>query len=115
MTDIETGTSGRRGRRRLLTLIVGLSPLWLLLYLVVVDPGFLEPLGRNSVSLVGLPLGMAMIGTALLLSLAGAFVIWRASSKRMTGIALLVLIVPALTLVVFGPAIYLIIENMGAS
>ncbi len=90
----------------------GLSPLWLLLFLTVVSIGFLGPLGDKAAGIDGIPLGWFLLGLIALLTAVGFILIVRATSSIGLILPLVFLIFPALMLVIIGPAIVLIVENV---
>lgn len=104
----------QRRERRIVALTVGLGPIWLLVYLWLAAPAFLEPLGNGDVAVGGVPLGWVMAITAAGLSVAAAAIIERTRGNRALGFAILLLVFPALFLVLLGPAFVLIVENLGA-
>lgn len=100
--------------RRVVALTVGLGPIWLLVYLRLATPPFLDPLGNPDVAIGGVPLGWVIVIAAAWLSIAAAAVIDRTQGGRALAFALLLLVFPALFLVILGPASVLIVENLGA-
>jgi uncharacterized membrane protein len=101
------------GRNRGLAITVGLSPIWLLAFLFLIPPPIgggmsqpteAQPLARQLAQLVGFAL-------AGLLTLAGAVVLWRARSTRAVVGAICLLTLPALILILLGPAFVLILLN----
>jgi hypothetical protein len=106
--DVSTEASGHNTWRAIL---VGLSPLWLLVLAAIWSPAFLDPLWTNEVAIAGLPAGVAVLGAIGLLTVAGTLVIWRARSRAVLAAGMIVLTFPALWLVILGPSIVLVLEN----
>lgn len=104
-----------KGRSSLVGLILGLSPVWLGVFLAFAAPTFIEPFGRQDVAIAGLPLGVVLSVVSLVLAVSGAIVIWKARSTTVVAAALVLLTFPALMLVLMGPAVILILENLGGS
>jgi hypothetical protein len=72
--------------------------------------------GRSSEeppSIVGIPLGVAVQGLALLWMLIGVVAIWDARSRAVELASLLVFTIPATIVTIFWPAIILIVQNLG--
>lgn len=106
--DMSTEASGHNTWR---AIVVGLSPLWLIVVAFFWSPAFLDPLRTDRVAIAGLPAGVAVLGAIGLLTVAGTLVIWRARSRAVLAGAMLGLTFPALWLVILGPAIVLVLTN----
>ena len=106
---------GGRGGHGLVALIVGMSPLWIGLFLALATPTFVERMDDAKVAIAGLPAGWFLILASLILAISGAIAIWKARSTVVVVAALVLLTFPALVLVIMGPALVLIVENVGNS
>jgi hypothetical protein len=106
--DMSTEASGHNTWR---AIVVGLSPLWLIVFALFWSPAFLDPLRTDGVAIAGLPAGVAILGAIGLLTVAGTLVIWRARSRAVLAGAMIVLIFPALWLVILGPTLVLVLTN----
>jgi hypothetical protein len=103
------------GRNRGLAIGIGLSPLWLtLLYLVFPPTSFGGGLNRPTEAqlLAARIQEFALLGLVGVLMVAGTIVIWRARSARTVLAAMFLLTVPALVLLIMGPAFLLILGNL---
>jgi hypothetical protein len=76
------------------------------------EPMFGRMLTSTRVNVVGIPAGAFIYGAGILLSVAGLAAVWR-WKWPWAGIA--VFTIPATLLVVFGPAVILILENLGGT
>ena len=91
--------------------LIGLVPLWILLYFIIAAPGFVEPLFTAPPAVLGAPAGLVILGVALALMLLGVQIMRRAP----IGLALaafLLCTVPSIVMIVFGPATTLIVLNL---
>jgi hypothetical protein len=73
---------------------------------------FGRPLGVPP-SNIGIPPGIALQGLAFLWMLIGVVAIWDARSRVVELASLLVFTIPATIVTIFGPAIILIMQNLG--
>lgn len=103
-------SAGRYGMERPRVLL-GLMPLWILPILLITVPGFMDPMFASPPTVLGLPAGIWILVTAMILMSVGAPVIRRAS-PRVALLAFLLLTVPSLVLLVMGPAMILITQNL---
>jgi hypothetical protein len=97
--------------RPLALMIVALTPVWLALLSGLLTVTFERGVAsRGAAYIAGIPLGLAILGLAGILTLAGVAAVrwWR---RPWAGIALFT--IPATLLVLFGPAVILIVENLG--
>ena len=91
---------------------VALVPLWSFAFLRLVAPGFMEPLFLNPPAILGLPAGMVCTFVAgLLMALSVLAMRWARSPAGRTA-AFLLLTIPSLIIVVFAPAVILIVLNL---
>jgi hypothetical protein len=93
-------------------ILLGLLPLWTLLFMLIASPGSMDPLITNRPSVAGLPAGILLVGVALAVMAIGVVALRRASSTRSMLLAFLGLTVPAAAFMVVGPALMLIVQNM---
>lgn len=87
------------------------TPLWILIIASVAAPTFSQPMTAIPPDIVGIPLGVAIAGLAMLWMLIGATVIWDARSRF--AVAFILFTIPATVVVVFTPAVVLIMQNLG--
>jgi glucan phosphoethanolaminetransferase (alkaline phosphatase superfamily) len=92
--------------------LLGLLPLWILLILLIVFPGFMDPVGANPPDVAGLPAGIVLVFVALAVMAFGVVALRRASSTRSMLLAFLLLTVPAAAVIFVAPALILIVQNM---
>jgi hypothetical protein len=95
-----------------LAVVVALMPLWLLVGLYVVAPGFLDPVYAVPPAIAGLPAGIVLIGIALGWMAIGVGVISVVQTVRAQAASYLLFAVPAATFILFIPATSLIIQNL---
>ncbi len=107
-----TEASDRPGKRVAWT-AVALAPIWLLLATGLLVPSFLDPMFDYPPGIAALPLGFIVLALTLLLTAAGVAVVRTTRSTVVRRLALSLLTVPAVLLYVFGPAIILIVQNLG--
>ncbi len=100
--------SSHRSRSRLM---LGLMPIWLLLFLSIATPGFMDPLFANPPELVGLPLGIFVIVGSVALTVMGLMLLRRTESDLVVVITFLLFTIPAALLLVLGPAAILLVIN----
>jgi hypothetical protein len=91
-------------------LVLGLLPLWILVYEVVAAPRAIEAVGSNPPAVAGLPVGFILVAIGLLVMAVGVVVLGRISSTRWTVLAFLGLTVPATVLVVIAPVLILMVQ-----
>ena len=103
-------TASRSGARVLL----GLLPLWVLIIVTLVAPGFMDPLFANPPSVAGLPAGVFIIAVAMTLMLAGVLLLRWSESDLTTVVAFLFFMIPALALIFIGPALILALTYLPA-
>ena len=100
--------SSHRSRSRVM---LGLMPIWLLLFLSIATPGFMDPLFANPPELVGLPLGVFVIVASVGLTLMGLILLRRTESDLVVVMTFLLFTIPATLLLVLGPAAILLVMN----
>lgn len=84
-------------------LATALSPVVLWVVLLLMAPGFTDPLYANPPGILGLPAGLVMVGLALVLAVSGVVVVWRSASSVVQARAIGLLTLPALLLIGLGP------------
>ena len=87
--------------------IVALTPLWVALPLLGPAPNWIA---TPSVNVAGIPVGLVMMATAGILTLAGLAAV-HSWTRPWAGIVLFT--IPATFIVVFAPAVILILANLG--
>ena len=105
----EAAASARPG---LPSRLFALMPLWVLLILSAFSPISLQAISMAPPDFNGVPLGLIVEGAALLWMLAGLVVIWAAASRLTESLALLAFTIPATVVVVFTPAVILVLQNL---
>lgn len=93
-------------------LATALSPVVLWVALLLMAPGFTDPLYANPPGLLGLPAGLVLVGVALALAAVGAVVVWRSRSPMVHALAIGLLTIPALLLIGLGPSIILAVQDL---
>lgn len=91
--------------------LVALTPLWLFLVLAV-RGSFWNPFFSAPPSIAGVPLGLVVLGLCGLWMLLGLVIVWDTRSAAMQALGLLLFTLPATMLLVMGPAMVLIIQNL---
>ena len=94
--------------------LLGLLPLWVLIFFAIATPGFMDPLFANPPSVAGLPAGVFIIAVAMTLMLAGVWLLRRSESDLTTVVAFLFFTIPALALMLIGPALILALTYLAA-
>jgi hypothetical protein len=89
-------------------LLLGLLPLWILVYEVVAAPRAIEAVGANPPAVAGLPVGLLLVGAALAIMAVGVVVIHRTSSPWSKLAAFVCLTVPAAVVMVAAPVLTLL-------
>ena len=95
-----------------LRLLIGLLPLWVLLFVLVAAPSFMAPMFANPPETFGLPAGVVILSIALTVMAIGVAILGLTSSTRAAIVALLGFTVPSLVLLVMAPAMILAIVNL---
>lgn len=93
-------------------LTVALLPVVLFIVLLVMAPAFVEPLFDPAVSIAGMPAGWIMLGVGAGLVGLGALLIARARGLGRVVVGDVVAML-ALAIVIVGPAVILVIKNLG--
>ena len=95
-------------------LATALSPAVLWVALLLMAPGFTDPLYANPPGVLGLPAGLVLVGVAVVLAAVGAVVVWRSRSPAVQALAIGLLTIPALLLIGLGPSIVAVLGNLSA-
>jgi hypothetical protein len=91
--------------------LLGLLPLWLLVFFQLVAPGFMEPAFANPPAVLGMPAGLVPLSVALALTAMGIVGLRRVSSTQATMLVFLFSTVPATFAIVLTPAMVLVLQN----
>jgi hypothetical protein len=108
-----TPTSAADQSRRA-NLVVALSPLIVGLILLLVPARFFDPMFSKPPDILGVPLGFVLLVIAAAWAAIGVAIVWRVRSSIALLLALVLFAAPAMIVVIFGPAIILIMQNLGA-
>lgn len=95
-------------------LVVAFGPVWFALFTAVVARGSVEPLFETGAPVAGISLGLLIVAATVLLTIGGILAVRAARSIAGVVLPLLFLTIPALVLLVLGPALVLIALNSGA-
>ena len=101
----------RRRRESGGRVLVGLLPVWIYLVRLIAAPASLDPAFANPPAFAGLPLGVILLGVALLVMAIGVEILRRSSSNRTTLLTFVGLTLPSAVLVVVTPALVLMSQN----
>ena len=101
-----------RSRSRWPTRIAAFTPLWVLIVASMASPTFAKPMFAGPLEWLGIPLGLVMDAMALLWMLIGVVLIWDTRSRLVEGLVLFWFTIPATILIVFSPALILIMQNL---
>jgi hypothetical protein len=87
-------------------------PLVVFVFFALAAPGFLAPMFDTTVPTGGLALGLSVLAVAAALMLVGVAVMWRFPSVLGVAVGIVGFTFPSLFLVILGPAICLIAQNL---
>jgi hypothetical protein len=87
--------------------------MWILIIVSVASPTFFPPILAKPPEVAGIPLGVVVEGVAMLWMLIGAAVVWDARSRFVESLAFTLFTIPATVVVIFTPAVVLIVQNLG--
>jgi len=93
--------------------VVALTPIWMLLALLVLRPGFFDPIFDNPPGIAGMPAGALIMAVGLVWGLIGARLMRSRRSDAGALLTLLAFATPATFAVILGPALILIVQNLG--
>jgi hypothetical protein len=99
-------------RSGILSRALSFLPLAVLVAMTFFAPRFSEPMFGKPPDVLGIPLGVVFQGLAMLWMLWGVLVVWRARSRLVESLGLMLFTIPATVAVVYGPAIILILQNL---
>jgi hypothetical protein len=99
------------GRLRAIARLIALLPLWLLVLTAVASNDFVVVLSRPP-EVAGLPLGVVLETIAVLWTLGGLAIVWRARSPIAESLALLLFTIPATVVVGITPAAIEIMQSL---
>lgn len=102
-----------RDRSRLGSRLAALTPLWAGALLFLAPIHWYDDFFRKPPDILGVPLGMVMVGLALVLTLIGVAAIWNVRSQLSELLVLLVFTTPATLLIVLGPRLIEALMNLG--
>ena len=88
-------------------------PLIVLAVVQVASTDFVQPMFSEPPSILGIPLGVVVGAVAFVWMLIGAAMLWNAQSTWRVMLALIVFTFPATFVVIYGPAVILIMQNLG--
>jgi hypothetical protein len=103
-----TAAPAKRSRAYLL----GFLPLVLFLLFAIGAPGFYAPMFDTTVQTGGQSLGVPLLVAAALFMLAGVAIMWRFPTALGVAVGVVCCTFPSLFLVIIGPAICLIAQNL---
>ena len=101
-----------RSSPRWATRITAFTPLWVLIVASLASPTFSQPMFAKPPEILGIPLGFVMNAVAIMWMLIGVVLIWDARSRLVEALVLFWFTIPATFLVVFSPALILIMQNL---
>jgi hypothetical protein len=101
-----------RSRSRWATRITAFTPLWVLIVALVASPRFFPPMFAKPPEILGIPLGLVLDAIAMVWMLIGVVLIWDARSRLVEALVLFWFTIPATLVVVFSPALILIMQNL---
>lgn len=90
-----------------------LAPLALLLLMYAGSPRFFPPLGYQPATWLGISLGDLLMAGAVAWGLLGGVVVARSRKPYAFAIGFLLFTIPACFVILLGPAIILILQNLG--
>jgi hypothetical protein len=99
-------------RSRTIPVSIALMPMWLLVVTALASSAFQVVL-TDPPTVLSMPLGVVLEAVAMLWTLLGAVVVWRARSPLTEAIALLVFTIPATVAVVATPALIELLPTLG--
>jgi hypothetical protein len=98
------------GRPRIALRLIAAIPLWLGPTIYLLSPRFFGP----NPELLGIPQALVITVGAISWALIGLGIVWDARSWLVDVLTLLVFTIPSMLFVIIGPAIILIVQNLGA-
>jgi hypothetical protein len=92
--------------------VVAALPALLTALLLLLTPSFMQPLFDDRITLVGLPLGVALLGAVSAAAALGLLVVHVGRSPIALIAVVILLVLPSVVLLVFAPAIVFIAINL---
>jgi hypothetical protein len=92
---------------------VAFTPLWVLVIASLTARSFFPGMVSTPPEIYGIPLGVVVEAIAMVWMLLGVVLIWDARTRWSEMLTLLLFTVPATFIVVFTPAVVLILQNLG--
>jgi hypothetical protein len=116
MTRVPSILASPRTRRRtaLLGAFVGAAPFVWGLAAIVVAPSFSSPMFSESPTLIGIPSEVIIVAVALAWGAIGGLVVGTSGSRWVLPLALALFTLPACLALILGPALVLILQNLGS-
>jgi hypothetical protein len=99
----------------LASILIALLPVWLFLVLLVIAPSFVNAIYLDPPAMLGVPFGVVLVAAGLAWCLLGAIVIATSSSNAIRLIASVVFTLPAMFVVILGPAVARILSNLAGA
>jgi hypothetical protein len=101
-----------RSRAPIATRVTAFTPVLVLIVTTIASRTYSDALFTKPPDILGIPLGAAVDGVAMLWMLIGAALSWDAPSPVVRGLATFVFTLPATILVVLLPALLLMLKNL---
>jgi len=101
-----------KSRSRVPARITAFTPFWVLIVATVASPTYFGPMFAKPPDWLGIPLGVVMDAIAMVWMLIGVALIWDARSRLVEALVLFWFTIPATLVVVFSPALILIMQNL---
>ncbi|HET9851790.1 MAG TPA: hypothetical protein VFP56_04705 [Candidatus Limnocylindrales bacterium] len=93
--------------------LASLAPFFLAVALQLFAPRYFPPLFAAPPDVMGVPLGVIVGALALAWAAFGALVVWTTHSRVAAALALAFLTLPSMFALLLGPAVVLILQNLG--
>jgi hypothetical protein len=115
MTDNETRAAPARADGAVMAVgyVAALAPLLLAIVLTLLASGFAAPSFDNQFMVAGMPVGLALLSLVAALTAIGVLVVRVLRSWLAVVVVVVLCVIPALFILVFGPAVILIAINLG--
>lgn len=109
----KASTTAKPWRPGLVSRIFALTPLWVLLAVPIVSPTYFDPMFGEYPTILGINLGLVVTAVALGWMLIGLGILWNAKTLPVEALVYAVFTIPATMMVIFTPALVLILLNTG--
>jgi hypothetical protein len=93
--------------------IASLAPFFLAVVLQLFAPRYFQPMFTDPTAIMGLPLGAIVGALTLAWAALGALIVWTTHSRLAAALSLAFLSVPSMLALILGPAVILIVQNLG--